>query len=128
MAALQKLEVCGIRSFSPKTPEVIEIYSPLTMIVGSNGCGKTSIIEALKYSCTGSLPPTCSNGQSFVNDPTMTDATEVKGSVKLRFTNKAGKNTEFYSILIFTVLYCSTLLYVILYRAAVSINYSPTTH
>jgi hypothetical protein len=25
-------------------------------------------------------------GQSFVNDPTMTDATEVKASVKLRFT------------------------------------------
>lgn len=61
------------------------------MIVGANGCGKTSIIESLKYACTGALPPTCSNGQSFINDPTITDATEVKASVKLRFSNKAGK-------------------------------------
>ena len=33
--------VCGFRS------------NPLTMIVGANGCGKTTIIECLKYSTTG---------------------------------------------------------------------------
>ena len=91
MAAIEKLAIRGIRSFNPNRDETIEFYSPLTMIVGANGCGKTSIIESLKYSCTGTLPPTCSKGQSFINDPTMTDATEVKASVKLRFSNKAGK-------------------------------------
>jgi DNA repair exonuclease SbcCD ATPase subunit len=27
------------------------------MIVGANGCGKTTIIESLKFVTTGSLPP-----------------------------------------------------------------------
>ena len=93
MASIQKLVIQGVRSFSPNSEEVIEFYSPLTMIVGANGCGKTSIIESLKYACTGGLPPTCKNGQSFINDPTMTDSTEVKACVKLLFTNKAGKPT-----------------------------------
>ena len=93
MASIQKLSIRGIRSFSPNDDETIEFYSPLTMIVGANGCGKTSIIESLKYACTGSLPPTCKNGQSFINDPNMTDASEVKASIKLRFTNKATKPT-----------------------------------
>ena len=49
--------------------QVIEFYAPLTMIVGANGCGKTTIIECLKYACTGTLPPGARNGQSFVHDP-----------------------------------------------------------
>ena len=51
------MQIRGIRSFSPDRDETIEFYSPLTMIVGSNGCGKTTIIESLKFACTGSLPP-----------------------------------------------------------------------
>lgn len=39
------------------------------MIVGANGCGKTTIIECLKYACTGSLPPNSGKGQYFVHDP-----------------------------------------------------------
>jgi hypothetical protein len=38
----------------------------------------------------GSLPPNSRNGQSFINDPTITDTTEVKANIKLRFRNKAG--------------------------------------
>jgi DNA repair protein RAD50 len=91
MADIKRLAIRGVRSFHPDREETIEFYSPLTMIVGANGCGKTSIIESLKYACTGAMPPSCSNGQSFVNDPTMTDATEVKASIKLRFTAKSGK-------------------------------------
>jgi DNA repair protein RAD50 len=93
MASIDKLSIRGIRSFSPNDEMTIEFYSPLTMIVGANGCGKTSIIESLKYACTGALPPTCRNGQSFINDPTMTDQSEVKACVKLRFRNKAGKTS-----------------------------------
>lgn len=42
---------------------------PLTVIVGQNGTGKTTIIECLKYITTGQLPPDCARGQSFVRDP-----------------------------------------------------------
>ena len=88
MSSISKLSIRGIRSFSPDSDQAIEFYSPLTMIVGANGCGKTTIIECLKYACTGSLPPGARSGHSFVNDPAMTDATEVKANIKLRFLNK----------------------------------------
>jgi DNA repair protein RAD50 len=53
MAFIEKMSIRGIRSFSPNQDEAIEFYSPLTMIVGANGCGKTTVIEALKYVCAG---------------------------------------------------------------------------
>lgn len=40
-AALNKLAIRGIRSFDDKHVQVIEFYSPLTVIVGHNGSGKT---------------------------------------------------------------------------------------
>jgi hypothetical protein len=60
------------------------------MIVGANGCGKTTIIEGLKYATTGCLPPGARAGHSFVNDPGVTDTPEVKAQIKLRFNNSAG--------------------------------------
>jgi DNA repair protein RAD50 len=57
MSSICKLQITGIRSFSPQSEESIEFYTPLTMIVGANGCGKTTLIESLKFICTGSLPP-----------------------------------------------------------------------
>src|SRR3546814_13442215 len=60
------------------------------MIVGENGCGKTTIIECLKYACSGSLPPGSRNGQSFVNDPQMSGRPEVKASIKMKFRNRNG--------------------------------------
>lgn len=91
MATIEKLAISGIRSFEPGKESTIEFYSPLTMIVGANGCGKTTIIECLKYACTGSLPPNVKLGQSFVNDPSITGETEVKGSIKLKFRSKSQK-------------------------------------
>jgi AAA domain len=38
---LSQMLVKGIRSFSPDNNNVIEFYKPLTLIVGSNGAGKT---------------------------------------------------------------------------------------
>eukprot|EP00941_MAST-03F_sp_MAST-3F-sp1_P000454 g454.t1 len=90
MASVDKLSIRGIRAFSPEKETVIKFFKPLTVIVGKNGCGKTTIIECLKYSTTGSLPPGSASGQSFVHDPQMADLTEVKACLKLRFNNRAG--------------------------------------
>lgn len=38
---MNKLAIRGIRSFDDKHVQVIEFYSPLTVIVGHNGSGKT---------------------------------------------------------------------------------------
>mmetsp|Transcript_6676 Transcript_6676/g.9616 ORF Transcript_6676/g.9616 Transcript_6676/m.9616 type:complete len:1419 (+) Transcript_6676:37-4293(+) len=91
MASINKLSVRGIRAFSPDDEEqVIAFCKPLTILVGANGCGKTTIIEALKYAITGSLPPGVKSGQAFVHDPKSVGSTTVKAAIKLRFTNRAG--------------------------------------
>eukprot|EP00571_Detonula_confervacea_P010665 CAMPEP_0172307014 /NCGR_PEP_ID=MMETSP1058-20130122/7955_1 /TAXON_ID=83371 /ORGANISM="Detonula confervacea, Strain CCMP 353" /LENGTH=1404 /DNA_ID=CAMNT_0013019073 /DNA_START=130 /DNA_END=4344 /DNA_ORIENTATION=- len=91
MASIAKLSVRGVRSFSPNDDEqVIGFCFPLTIIVGANGCGKTTIIESLKYAVTGSLPPGNKSGQSFVHDPRSMGQTSVKASIKLRFNNTQG--------------------------------------
>lgn len=40
-AALEKLAIRGIRSFDDKRVEVVEFFTPVTVIVGQNGSGKT---------------------------------------------------------------------------------------
>ena len=91
MTTLKKLQIQGVRSYSDKAPQVIEFFQPLTIIVGANGSGKTvckcslsvtyfvkgygfdpvaqTIIEALKFACTGVQPPLSDGGKSFVHDP-----------------------------------------------------------
>ncbi|KAJ3173705.1 DNA repair protein rad50 [Geranomyces variabilis] len=80
MSQIEKLSIRGIRSFSPEVANVIEFYSPLTLIVGHNGAGKTTIIECLKYVTTGALPPNSKGAQSPI----------VKAQVKLKFRNVNG--------------------------------------
>ncbi|TYZ58455.1 hypothetical protein PybrP1_007973 [[Pythium] brassicae (nom. inval.)] len=91
MSSIEKLSIRGIRSFSPNREEIIEFFHPLTVILGDNGCGKTTIIECLKIVCTGALPPGARGGQSFVHDPKIAGTNEVKASIRLRFRNSAGK-------------------------------------
>ncbi|EPZ35695.1 P-loop containing nucleoside triphosphate hydrolase domain-containing protein [Rozella allomycis CSF55] len=86
MSSIEKLSIQGIRSFSPQQPSVIEFYTPLTLIVGLNGSGKTTIIECLKYATTGELPPN-SKGGAFIHDPKVTDHCDVKAQIKLKFKN-----------------------------------------
>lgn len=61
----------------------IDFKTPVTLIVGPNGSGKTTIIESIKYALTGAFPPNCSNGQSFLHNPHQLDVPELKGCVKL---------------------------------------------
>ncbi|KAG4305192.1 hypothetical protein PORY_001362 [Pneumocystis oryctolagi] len=79
----------GIRSFDINVRETIQFYSPLTLIVGHNGSGKTTIIECLKYSTTGDLPPN-SKGGAFIHDPNICGEKEVLAQVKLSFKNTNG--------------------------------------
>ena len=46
----------------------IAFYQPLTLILGANGCGKTTIIESLRMATTGALPPNAGHGSSFIHD------------------------------------------------------------
>jgi chromosome segregation ATPase len=45
MSCLDALAIRGIRSFGPDEAQLIRFAKPLTVIVGENGCGKTTIIE-----------------------------------------------------------------------------------
>ncbi|THU46585.1 hypothetical protein C4D60_Mb09t06480 [Musa balbisiana] len=92
MSTVDKMLVKGIRSFSPENKHVITFFKPLTLIVGPNGAGKTTIIECLKLSCTGELPPNSRSGHSFIHDPKVAGETETKGQIKLRFKTAAGKD------------------------------------
>ncbi|SCU96818.1 LADA_0H02916g1_1 [Lachancea dasiensis] len=85
MSAIYKLSIQGIRSFDSNERETIEFGKPLTLIVGTNGSGKTTIIECLKYATTGDLPPN-SKGGAFVHDPKITGEKDVRAQVKLAFT------------------------------------------
>ncbi|KAJ2886298.1 DNA repair protein rad50, partial [Coemansia asiatica] len=86
MSVIRKLLIQGVRSFDPQNQDIIEFYTPLTIIVGQNGCGKTTVIECLKYITTGELPPN-SKGGAFIHDPKLAGENEVKAQVKLRFYN-----------------------------------------
>ena len=41
MSKICKLKITGIRSFAPEDSQVVDFYTPLTLILGENGCGKT---------------------------------------------------------------------------------------
>ncbi|XP_038971803.1 DNA repair protein RAD50 [Phoenix dactylifera] len=92
MSTVDKMLIKGIRSFDPENKHVITFFKPLTLIVGPNGAGKTTIIECLKLSCTGELPPNSRSGHSFIHDPKVAGETETKGQIKLRFKTAAGKD------------------------------------
>ncbi|KAI0322043.1 AAA domain-containing protein [Amylostereum chailletii] len=95
MSHLDKLAIRGVRSFDDKQIAVIQFFSPVTVIVGHNGSGKTTIIECLKYATTGDQPPG-TRGGAFVHDPKMANEKEVKAQVKLRF--QAANGTEMLAV------------------------------
>ncbi|KAF4635009.1 hypothetical protein G7Y89_g3087 [Cudoniella acicularis] len=81
---IDRLKITGIRSFDNTQSQTIQFFAPLTLIVGYNGSGKTTIIECLKYATIGQLPPN-SKGGAFVHDPKLCGEKEVMAQVKLSF-------------------------------------------
>ncbi|KAF2865102.1 DNA repair protein-like protein rad50 [Massariosphaeria phaeospora] len=66
--------------------EIIHFNTPLTLIVGWNGSGKTTIIECLKYATTGELPPNSKTGGAFIHDPKLIGEKEIMAQVQLSFS------------------------------------------
>uniref|UniRef100_A0A8C5HJ38 Zinc-hook domain-containing protein n=1 Tax=Gouania willdenowi TaxID=441366 RepID=A0A8C5HJ38_GOUWI len=92
MSKIDKMSILGVRSFGveDKDRQVIAFFSPLTVLVGPNGAGKTTIIECLKYSTSGELPPG-SKGGAFVHDPKDAHETDVRAQIRLLFTDVNGE-------------------------------------
>ncbi len=91
MSTITRLGITGFRSYSCKSVEVIEFFSPLTAILGKNGSGKTTITEVLKYAICGALPPNSERGKTFIRDPKLDANTESKANVKLLVKSITGK-------------------------------------
>lgn len=92
MSSIDKMAIKGIRSFDSEyhnynvheidhdstdhQNETIQFFSPLTLIVGHNGSGKTTVIECLKYATTGQMPPNSKSG-AFIHDPDVSKWTDA---------------------------------------------------
>ncbi|KAF3040572.1 DNA repair protein rad50 [Didymella keratinophila] len=90
MSKIDRMMIQGIRSFGPEKGETIVFTTPLTLIVGWNGSGKTTIIESLRYATTGDLPPNSKTGGAFIHDPNLRNEKELLAQVKLSFRSTSG--------------------------------------
>ncbi|EOA91394.1 DNA repair protein rad50 [Exserohilum turcicum] len=90
MSKIDRMMIQGIRSFGPEKGETIVFTAPLTLIVGWNGSGKTTIIESLKYATTGDLPANSRTGGAFIHDPKLRNEKELLAQVKLSFRSTSG--------------------------------------
>ncbi|KAL7302008.1 hypothetical protein TKK_0005245 [Trichogramma kaykai] len=91
MSKVKDLEIRGIRNFGDETSKNrIHFSTPLTLILGPNGTGKTTIIEALKYVTSGEYPPDSERGKAFVHEPKLTSTHSVRGQVKAKIIDKHG--------------------------------------
>jgi len=91
MSTIEKLAIRGIRAFAPSEEQKIEFGKPLTLILGQNGAGKTTIIESLQVMTSGTMPPNTHGGRDFIHDPNISNLPETKGSIKAKLTTCNGR-------------------------------------
>ncbi|XP_011865246.1 PREDICTED: DNA repair protein RAD50-like, partial [Vollenhovia emeryi] len=92
MSKVRRLALRGVRNFGDDTEDVtIRFYCPLTLILGPNGTGKTTIIEALKYATTGQFPPSSESGKDFIHDPMLATTGSTRAVVKAEIVDSVGK-------------------------------------
>ncbi|XP_076276381.1 DNA repair protein rad50 [Lasioglossum baleicum] len=91
MSRIRRLSLRGIRNFGDENEEAtIRFSRPLTLILGPNGTGKTTIIEALKYASCGEFPPNSDRGKFFIHDPTLSMTSSVRAVVKAEIVDRVG--------------------------------------
>ncbi|KAK0064769.1 DNA repair protein RAD50 [Biomphalaria pfeifferi] len=93
MSTLERMGIQGIRSFGPDEVDFqsLKFFTPLTLILGPNGTGKTTIIECLKYATTGDMPPGSKGaGAAFIHDPKLCKEREIKGQIRLMIHDVSG--------------------------------------
>lgn len=94
MSRIRRLGISGIRNFGPgdeeKEIQTIHFSHPLSLILGPNGTGKTTIIESLKYITTGEFPPGSGIGKSnsFIHDPLLTNESAVSIDKQILIMNR----------------------------------------
>ncbi|CAD2095334.1 DNA repair protein RAD50, putative [Plasmodium vinckei] len=91
MTTLDKIGIQGIRSYCDEYAQQLEFSSPITIIYGNNGSGKSTIIECLKVNCTGDFPPNAEKGKSFIHDPLISNKMNVRGKIDLLLKNYNNK-------------------------------------
>ena len=90
---LNKLWIKNIRSYGGREAAVIEFKGRITLVLGSNGAGKTTILECLRWALTGVLPPGSERGRAFVNSVSGTGRSwfgQVNLTLKLTHTKSVG--------------------------------------
>ncbi|KAI3378089.1 hypothetical protein SNEBB_008227, partial [Seison nebaliae] len=94
MSYLDTLTIQGVRSYgvNEEDRQEIKFLRPLTIIVGMNGSGKTTIIESLKFSCTGEMPPGSSDAMfdGIFTRITRTMKVVLGKNKKIKFTSMDG--------------------------------------
>ena len=92
MSKLERLCLTGFRSYSSKDFELIEeFFSPVTLLLGRNGSGKSTVLEVLRFLLCGSYPPSTANGRAFLRDPALDSQSETKACAKLVFRTVGGQ-------------------------------------
>ncbi|XP_047370833.1 DNA repair protein RAD50 [Vespa velutina] len=90
MSRIRQMSICGVRNFDEQDQPRIRFTRPLTLILGPNGTGKTTLIESLKFATTGDFPPGSDRGKAFIHDKHTSGSRVVKGFVKAEFVNANG--------------------------------------
>lgn len=86
---LSKLEILGFKSFAQKT--VIVFNEGITSIVGPNGCGKTNIVDAIRW-CLGEQKSTALRSDKMEN--VIFNGTSAKKPMGMAEVSLSIKNTK----------------------------------